>query len=171
MVGTQRKEPNSKGNIISCPYQVDFECIPAPARSLDSIESGRLMLTVKLHKDDKVRRKRKEGEVRTVVVKLVNKAKQKTLSRIEGPSELKRKTSLSTPLTRDSQHTSWWKGAIGIPITWIEGGTTDYGRSGSWHPKSKGNLFEMEIMYTLEDGSNCRVCFDSEDAYHWSATP
>ena len=170
MIDIRWKEPDSKNNTVSCPYHVDFECTPVPARSFDSVESGRLMLTVKLENNDKSRKKRKEGEVRTVVVKLVNKAKQKTLSSIEGSSELKRKTSLSTSLIRDNQHTDWWKGVIGIPITWVEGGTTDYERSGSWHPKSKGNLFEMEITYTLDDGSNCTVCFDSEDAYHWSAT-
>jgi hypothetical protein len=32
----------------SCPYRVDFECTPAPAESLNSLESGRLVLTIKL---------------------------------------------------------------------------------------------------------------------------
>jgi hypothetical protein len=149
----------------SCPYRVDFECTPAPAESLNSLESGRLVLTIKLGGDEK-----REKEVRAVVVKLVNKAKQEHLDNVEGSSKLKRKTSLSASLARDGDHSGWWAGVIGIPVTWVEGGTIDYERSGSWHPKSKGNLFALEITYTLDDGSNCTAHFDSEDAYHWAAT-
>ncbi|AIF82215.1 hypothetical protein NTE_00133 [Candidatus Nitrososphaera evergladensis SR1] len=152
----------------SCPYRVDFECTPAPAESLNSLESGRLMLTVKLQGDEN--KKGEKEKVKAVAVRLVNKAKRENLGNVEGSSELKRKTSLSANLARDNQHTGWWAGVIGIPITWMEGGTTDYERSGSWHPKSKGNLFAMEITYTLDNGSNCTAHFDSEDAYHWTAT-
>ncbi|AIC16260.1 hypothetical protein NVIE_020030 [Nitrososphaera viennensis EN76] len=129
------------------------------------------MLTVKLQSsdDDKNKKKKEEKEVRAVVVKLVNKAKQENLGNVEGSSELKHKTSLSANLARDNQHPGWWAGVIGIPITWMEGGTTDYERSGSWHPKSKGNVFAMEITYTLDNGSNCTAHFDSEDVYHWAA--
>ncbi|HVX01924.1 MAG TPA: hypothetical protein VHA09_02110 [Nitrososphaera sp.] len=156
-----------------CLYRMGFECTAAPARSLDSLESGRLMLTVKLQQDSNSEGDEKKGEksVRAVAAKLVNRAKQENLISVEGTSELKRKTSLLVDLAcNNNLHPDWWEGVIGIPITWTEGGTTDYERSGSWHPKSKGNLFTMEITYTLKDGSNFTSRFDSEDVYHWPAT-
>ena len=39
--------PDSK-NRAACPYSVDFQCKPAPAETLNSLESGRLLLQVDL---------------------------------------------------------------------------------------------------------------------------
>lgn len=171
MTDSQRNGHYSKDNdTVSGPYQIDFECTAAPAESLGSLESGRLMLTVKLQgRRDGDNKGRGEKEVRAVAARLVNREKQKNLGNIDGSSELKRKTALSVDLARDILHPDRWMGAMGIPVTWTEGGTTDYERSGSWHPKNKGDLFAMEIMCTLHDGSSCTARFDSEDVYHWPA--
>lgn len=48
----------------ACPYPVYFECKPAPADSLNSLESGRLLIKVDLG-----------GGVKSVSVKITNNAK------------------------------------------------------------------------------------------------
>lgn len=144
----------------SCPYSVDLKCKVAPAQSLSSLESGRLILTVKL-----------QGLgsecVSAVAAKLVNLAKHENIGGEQG--ELKRRTSLSANLVRDIEKQSMWTGAFGIPVTWLEGGTSDYERSGLWHPKSRGELFALEVTYRLGDGSNCTARFGAEDVFHWAA--
>lgn len=51
---------------IRCPYSVDFDFKPAPAESLSSLESGRLLMTVLLDGDD----------IEAVAVRLINNAKK-----------------------------------------------------------------------------------------------
>ena len=157
-----------------CPYNVELECTPVPAETLNSLESGRLMLTIKLQRsnntdENRTEKEQKEEEIMAVFVRMFNRAKQANLHNIEGSSELKRKTSLLANLARDDHRSGYWTGMIGIPVTWMEGGTTDFERSGSWHPKSNGNLFAMEITYTMDDGRKCTIHFESEDVYHWGA--
>ena len=151
-------DPKDRG---ACPYSIDFECTPAPARKLDSLESGRLMLTVRLKGDALA------GKVDNVAARLVNKAKEKSFGRMQEPAPPKSQTTAS--LRRNSK--SVWAGELSIPVSWTEGGTRSYERGGSWHPKSKGELFALEITYRLSDGSNCTALFGSEDAFHWAARP
>lgn len=147
----------------ACPYSIDFKCKPAPAKTINSLESGRLMLTVRLKGDAYA------AKVKAVAVRLINKAKKKNLDKVDGSSRLKRQTLLSANLMQDGRRPNRWTGEISIPVSWIEGGTRTYERTGSWTPKSKGDLFALEITYRLFDGSNCTARFGSEDAFHWAA--
>lgn len=63
-----------------------------------------------------------------------------------------------------------WIGEIGIPASWIEGGTRTYEKTGSAPPKSNGNLFTMEISYHTANGNNCTARFNSQDVFHWYIT-
>ena len=142
-----------------CPYSVDFTCKPAPARTLDSLESGRLMLTVDL------KGSLDAGKVYEVIARLVNKAKEKRTGKARKTSNPKQQTEISSNLAQDSA--GRWAGELGIPVTWMEGGTRTYSRSGSWKPKSKGALFTLDITYRVYAGNSCTARFTSEDAFHW----
>jgi len=151
-------DPNNKA---SCPYSVDFVCKPAPAESLSSLEAGRLFLAVNL-----------EGTaVKSATAKVLNKAKEENLEKTQGSSQLKRQTSVSTELVRDSRQSDRWTGEIHIPSSWIEGGTRTYEKTGAAPPKSGKNLFALEITYHLLNGNSCTARFGSEDAFHWQARP
>jgi hypothetical protein len=139
-----------------CPYSIDFTCKPAPARTLDSLESGRLMLTVDLKGAPGA------GRVYEVVARLVNKAKEK---RSNGKSaDL---TAVTGNLIQDGRNAYRWTGELDIPVTWTEGGTRTYSRSGLWQPESKGALFALDITYRVYSGNSCTARFGSEDAFHW----
>ena len=144
---------DGKSPKVGCPYSVDSTCNPAPARRLDSLESGRLMLTVDLKGAPDA------GKVCEVIARLVNKAKEKRSNdRVEVSSSLTRKD----PEER-------WSGELGIPVTWMEGGINTYSRSGMWEPESKGPLFAFEITYILGSGGSCKARFSSGDAFHWDS--
>jgi hypothetical protein len=149
----QGTSPNDKK---VCPYSIDFTCKPAPARTLDSLESGRLMLTVDLKGAPDA------GEVYKVVARMVNRAKEK---RTDGNRT--EQTAISSNLAQEGNHTHRWTGVLGIPITWTEGGTRTYSRSGMWEPESKGALFALDITYRVYSGNSCTARFSSEDAFHW----
>jgi hypothetical protein len=153
--------PNPKDR-ASCPYSVDFVCKPAPAESLNSLESGRLRLSVDLGGS---------SEVKSAAAKIVNNAKKENLSKVQGTSQLKHQTSLSVALVPDSPQLSRWIGEIHIPSSWIEGGTRAYEKTGAAPPKSSKDLFTLEITYRLLNGNSCTARFGSEDAFHWQALP
>ena len=69
-----------------CPYAVVFYCKPAPAESLDSLESGRLSLRVDLGVD-----------VTSVACRLINNAEQENLGRFDTAiaSDMRRQISIS----------------------------------------------------------------------------
>ncbi len=140
----------------ACPYPVDFASRPAPAETLDSLESGRLLLQVYLG----------DG-VRQVSARLVNNVKKENLEKVQGSSNLMRNTSLATIMTQGSQRPGMWIGALNIPSSWMEGGTRTYERTGAASPKSEKNFYTLEITYVLESGNSCTAYFNSEDAFHW----
>ncbi len=147
----------------SCPYSIDFKCKPAPAKTINSLESGRLILTIKLKGDVYA------GKVEAVSAMLINKAKKKNLKNVEGSSRLKHQTVLATNLIQYGKPPNRWVGELSIPVSWIEGGTRTFESTGSWTPKGNKNLFNLEITYRLSNGSNCTARFGSEDAFHWTA--
>ena len=147
----------------SCPYSVDFVCKPAPAESLNSLESGRLLLTVDLGGSTEV--------VKSAAVTIVNNTKKANLGKMQGTSQLKYQTSLSAALVPYSSQTGKWTGEIHLPSNWIEGGTRTYEKTGAAPPKSSKNLFTLEITYHLLNGNICTARFSSEDAFHWQARP
>jgi hypothetical protein len=153
--------PDSKDR-AACPYPVDFYCRPAPAGSLNSLESGRLLLQVYFG-----------SGIRSVTIRLVNNAKREHLHMmVDGPSELEHKTSLSMALVQDSRQPGRWTGELAIPSSWTEGGTRTYERTGAASPKSERNFYTLEITYALERGNNsCTARFASEDVFHWQARP
>jgi len=146
----------------SCPYSVDFVCKPAPAESLNSLESGRLLLTVDLGGST---------EVKSAAATIVNNAKKEHLDKMQGTSQLKYQTSLSADLVPYSHQPGKWTGEIHLPSNWIEGGTRAYEKTGAAPPKSSKNLFTLEITYQLLNGNTCTARFGSEDAFHWQARP
>jgi hypothetical protein len=155
-----------------CPYPVDFYCKPAPAESLNSLESGRLLLQVDLSVA--------ADDVTSVAGRLVNNAKQENLGKLDaGGSKIKRQTSVSTKFVQDIQHPNRWFGELSIPASWVEGGTRTHERTGAASPKSTSitttttaaNLYTLEITYTLDSGNSCTARFCSEDAFHWRARP
>lgn len=147
----------------SCPYSVDFKCKPAPASRLSSLESGRLLLTVKL--------KGKPGgaKVEKIAAKLINKAKERSFSNIRPTSRLKSKILIRATLDQDIKRPNRWTGTLGIPVTWVEGGTETYERAGSWTPRRKGNMFTLEVSYRLHNGGICTTRFGAADVFHWRA--
>lgn len=149
--------PDPKDRVV-CPYPVDFESRPAPAETLNSLESGRLLLQVRLGRG-----------VKSVSAKIVNNAKRENLDKVEGTSELKHKTMLSAKLVPDGRQSGRWTGELSIPSSWMEGGTRTYERTGAANPKSEKKLYTLEITYALETGNNCAARFSSEDAFHWQA--
>ncbi len=156
------KGPDPKDKAV-CPYSIDFRCKPAPAKTLNSLESGRLLLTVKLDGKPDV------GEVYAVVARLINKAKEKSTEKLQKTSLPPQQTVMLSNLVQDSHEANMWTGELDIPVTWVEGGTNTYARSGLWRPKSKEGLFNLEITYKVHGGSNCTARFNSEDAFHWTS--
>jgi hypothetical protein len=75
-----------------CPYPVNFYCKPAPAESLNSLESGRLLLQLDL-----------AAGVRSVAGRLINNAKRGNLGKLQAASRVKRQTSISTMFVQDIQ--------------------------------------------------------------------
>ncbi|HUG96592.1 MAG TPA: hypothetical protein VMJ94_03550, partial [Nitrososphaera sp.] len=151
--------PHSKDR-AACPYPVDFQCKPAPAETLNSLESGRLLLHVDLG-----------GGVRSVSARMINNAKRENLGKVEGTSELNHKTLISARLVQDRRQSGRWAGELSIPSSRMEGGTRTYERTGAASPKSEKNLYALEITYALESGDSCTARFGSEDAFHWEARP
>jgi hypothetical protein len=150
----------------ACPYPVEFYCKPSPAESLNSLESGRLLLQVDLGAD-----------VRSVGCRLMNNAKSKNLDKLEvGATKIKRQTSISTALIQDAKDSNRWVGELSIPASWLEGGTRNHERTGAASPKidggsSNSNFYSLEITYTLDNSNSCTACFSSDDAFHWQARP
>ena len=151
-----------KGNDI-CPYDISFDSRAGPADSLDSLESGKLLLKVVLYGSDDQSRAKK------VTASLVNRVKEENLNKIDDHNMLRGKTRISTDLVQDSQQVNSWIGELSIPVSWIEGGTNDYSKSGSWRPKSGEELFVLEITYRFNDGVACGAHFTSGDAFHWNS--
>jgi hypothetical protein len=151
---------------VACPYPVEFYCTPSPAESLNSLESGRLLLQVDLGAD-----------VRSVACRLINNAKSENLDKLEeGATKIKRQTSISTELVQDTKQPNRWVCELGIPASWLEGGTRTHERTGAATPKSDGdggdggNFYSLEITYTLYNNTNsCTARFSSDDAFHWQA--
>jgi hypothetical protein len=151
---------------VACPYPVEFYCTPSPAESLNSLESGRLLLQVDLG-----------AGVRSVACRLINNAKSENLDKLEeGATKIKRQTSISTELVQDTKQPNRWVCELGIPASWLEGGTRTHERTGAATPKSDGdggdggNFYSLEITYTLYNNTNsCTARFSSDDAFHWQA--
>jgi hypothetical protein len=149
--------PDTKDR-AACPYQVEFNCKPAPAETLNSLEAGRLFLQVDFG----------SGTI-SVTARLINNAKRENLAKTGNSGELDHKTLLSTKLIQDGHRPGRWAGELSIPSIWMEGGTRTYERTGAANPKSEGNLYTLEITYTLDSGNSCTARFRSEDAFHWKA--
>jgi hypothetical protein len=145
-----------------CPYPVDFYCKPAPAESLNSLESGRLLLQLDLAAD-----------VRSVAGRLINNAKRENLGKLQDASRIKHQTSISTTFVQNTKHSNRWVGELSIPASWVEGRTRTHERTGAASPKSSSttNLYTLEITYTVDNGNTCTTRFSSEDAFHWQARP
>lgn len=141
----------------TCPYPIYFECRPAPADTLNSLEAGRLLIEVSLG-----------GGVKSVSARITNNAKMKHLENVEGASDLKHRTTLLARLVPDGRRPGRWTGGLGIPSSWIEGGTRTYERTGAASPKSEKGLYTLEMKYEFEDHT-CTARFSSEDAFHWQA--
>jgi hypothetical protein len=152
----------------ACPYPVEFYCKPSPADSLNSLESGRLLLQVDLGAD-----------VRSVACRIMNNAKSENLDRLEvDATRIKRQTSISTAFVQDTKNPNRWVGELSIPASWLEGGTRTQERTGGASPKIGGsggdggsdtNFYSLEITYTLDNTNSCTACFSSDDAFHWQA--
>ena len=151
--------PDTKDR-AACPYPVDFNCRPAPAESLNSLEAGRLLLQVDFG-----------SGIRSVSARLLNNAKRQHLAMADSQNELDHRTSLSINLAPDNRQPGRWAGELRIPSSWMEGGTRTYERTGAASPRSEGNLYTLEITYSLEGGNSCTARFSSEDAFHWQARP
>jgi hypothetical protein len=146
---------------VICPYEVDFYCKPSPAESLNSLESGRILLELDLGQG-----------VRSVGGRLLNKAKSENLDKLQdGASRIKRQTSLSTTFLQDTLHANRWTGEISIPASWLEGGTRTHERTGADTPKTgvASKFYSLEITYTLDNNNSCTARFYSYDAFHWHA--
>jgi hypothetical protein len=187
--------PKEKRN--SCPYSVDFVCKPSPANSLNSLESGRLLLTVYFQEAMIGAGAEDAGDgdddghafsVESASAKIINNAKKENIDKVQGTSHLKYQTSISAELSRDVSSTTnissetgdltnnnngskeKWIGEISIPSSWVEGGTRTYEKTGSAPPKSNTKLFTLEISYNIGNQKTCTACFNSGDVFHWHPT-
>ncbi len=143
-----------------CPYPVEFYCKPSPAESLNSLESGRILLELELGVG-----------VRSVTGRLLNRAKSENLDKLQdGASKIKRQTSLSTTFLQNIRHVNKWLGELSIPASWLEGGTNTHERTGADTPKGIGGnkFYSLEITYTLDNSNSCTARFFSDDAFHWN---
>lgn len=145
---------------VACPYSVEFYCRPSPAGSLNSLESGRLLVEVDLG----------VGVIK-VAGRLVNRVKSNNLDKLhDETSKIKHQSTLSTTFVQDSQRPNRWLGELSIPASWLEGGTRTHERTGAASPKSSGtNFYSFEITYTLDNSNSCTARFTSDDAFHWQA--
>jgi hypothetical protein len=109
------------------------------------------------------------AKVKAVAVRLMNNAKSMNSDKLERSTRSTRPRLVSAALERDARRPNRWTGELRIPVTWVEGGTRTYERTGSWTPRSKGNLFSLEISYKLVDDANCTARFRSADAFHWTS--
>jgi hypothetical protein len=159
MVNALINEPDDR---VGCPYFINFESTPAPAEELNSLESGRLMLTVKLEGTT-------DAKVDAVAVKLVNRVKEKNLGKTRPASTLKRQALVTATLLQDKRRPRRWAGTVSIPVTWTEGGTRTYERTGASTPKGKGDIYALDITYRLQGGRNCTTHLVSDDVFHWKA--
>ena len=158
MVDLSWDGPDPKETAV-CPYPVEFYCKPSPSDTLNSLESGRLLFQVDLGQN-----------VRSVACRLVNKAKSENLDKLQDKaSKIKRQISLSSIFVKDNQYPSRWIGELSIPASWLEGGTESHERTGAASPKNSNYFYNLEIMYTLDNGNNCTARFSSGDAFHWQA--
>ncbi|MGI0023906.1 MAG: hypothetical protein ACREA4_02025 [Nitrososphaera sp.] len=149
-------------NRSACPYAVNFEIKPAPAKSLNSLESGRLIISVDLGP---------AKDILEVEARLENNAKRENLDKVQGNSRLKRYVSLSAPLAKRDSGATPWTGEISIPASWVEGGTVAFEKTGAATPMDSGNPFSLEITYRIKGGEACTARFHSQDAFHWAARP
>lgn len=139
-------------------YPVNFQCKPAPAEIINSLESGRLLPEVDLG----------DG-VRFISARMINNEKRENLGKVEATCEMKYKTLLSARLVQDQQRPGRWAGELSILSSWMEGGTRTYDGTGTSSPKSEKNLYTVGKTYALESGNSCTAGFCSEDAFHWQA--
>jgi hypothetical protein len=144
----------------ACPYTVEFYSKPFPAETLNSLESGRILLEVGLGTG-----------VTSVTCQLINKAKLENLDKVhERGSNTKRQTSLSTIFAQDSQYPSKWVAKLSIPSSWLEGTTSTHEKTGAATPQSDGrSIYILEITYTLDNSNRCTARFSSDDVFHWQA--
>jgi len=163
-------------DITLCPHAVYFLCKPAPAESLSSLESGRLLLQVDLSKGGG---RGDEGDehkdvVASVLVQLINNSKAEKLEKLDDEaSRIKRQTSISTSFVKDINQPKRWHGELSIPASWVEGSTTIHEKTRAAAVSSRNvNLYTLKITYTLATtGNRCTASFGSEDAFHWNAGP
>lgn len=87
-MGVSWDGPDSKDRAAS-EYPVNFQCKPAPAETLNSLESGRLLPEVDLG-----------DSVRSVSARMINNEKRENLGKVEDTSELKHKMLLSARLVQ-----------------------------------------------------------------------
>lgn len=145
-------------NKSACPHNVSFTIKPGLAKSLNSLESGRLLVSVHLNNAD---------DVSEVEAELVNNARVKHIDIIQERSQLKRKVSVRALLSRVEGKSSW-TGEISIPASWTEGSTRTFERTGSFTQNGTPEMFSLEISYLLSTGVRCTARFAAEDAFHWS---
>jgi len=148
----------------SCPFAVEFHALPVPSNKFDSMEAGMVQLTARMIGTSTT------TSVVSVSAKMTNNQKKqmKNSSLSSGGSELKDITRLSIDLQQNNSND--WYGEFSIPITWLEGGTKTFEKTGSYNPASPNNAFTMKITYILSDGLSCTAQFNSTDAFHWTST-
>ena len=144
---------------LACPYDVRFIIKPGLDQSLNSLESGRLIITVELVGS---------SDIREVCAELVNHARSKRFDVFTESSESDRKISVDTILSR-KENSDIWTGELSIPAIWTEGCSMTYERTGSFTQTQCANIFSLNITYLMTDGMRCTALFDSHDAFHWSA--
>jgi hypothetical protein len=148
---------SQSANKSTCPFDVIFHAKPGPAQSLNSLESGRLIISVVLGRPP---------DIREAAAELFNNAKSENIDPMSG-SELKRTTSVRTSLTW-SDNTGVWAGELSIPASWTEGSTSSYERTGSFSLTDNPENFSLEFSYVTNSGNHCKAHFGSTDAYHWA---
>jgi hypothetical protein len=127
--------PDPSDRVI-CPYPVEFYCKPSPAESLNSVESGQILLELQLGAD-----------VRSVIGQLLNRAKSENLDKLQdGASKIKHQTSLSTTFSQDSNHANKWLGEISITASWLEGGT-------STHERTSADIYPEAVVAVISIAS------------------
>ena len=145
----------------NCPYIVEFVAKPIPSNTLTSMEAGKVEVYVEL--------KGSTAKVESLTATMINNIKQSAIPKTEEKNRDKElKANILLINLFQEEYSNHWRGEFSIPVTWIEGGTKAFERSGSYNPHSDDRNFSMDITYRLYNGKNCVARFYSTDAFHWS---
>ena len=152
-----------------CPFSVEFNSKPIPSNALNSMEAGRVRLDVSLKGDTNLK-------IIEVTAYIINHSKEQVMRESKEQISKTKWSTFSTVILNRKEtsadekefSTTVWTGELSIPVSWTEGGSRTFQRSGSHNQSEEKNQYSLHISYKLEQGKVCKARFESTDAFHWA---